>query len=311
MASTTILALLHVSYPGGTEQTVAVGRSPFNIGRAPESDLVLSDPLVSRSHARLLFQGEEIVLIDLKSANGTSVGERRLEPGDPCQISHGEAFQVGPYTLRLEPAAAAKEAPKAARRQRAAPPPKPPEPPSTTEAPERPEVPCDEAFGLPADRSRYLQHLPPIYRDDAFLGRFLLAFEGLLAPIEQTVDHFELYLSPHTAPAFFLDQMARWLGMTLDEKWPLAKRRAVLSEAAELYRRRGTRWSLSRHIEIYADVAPEIVEPEDLPFHFQVILRLPPGRVIDRAAVERIIEANKPAHTTYELRIAQAKQRGA
>ncbi|HOG46166.1 MAG TPA: phage tail protein [Anaerolineae bacterium] len=301
MTPTPPLGQLRVTLPDGAEETVPVGRSPFNIGRAAENDLVLADPLVSGSHARLLFQGEEMVLIDLNSAGGTMVGERRLEAGDPCPIVYGQAFQVGPYTLRLEPTKAAGRAirPERPARREAAPPPRPPEPP------EGGLIAYDDAFGLPPDRSRYLRYLPPIFEDDPFLGRFLLAFEGILAPIEQTVAGFDLYLDPHTAPSFFLDQMARWLGLTLDEKWPLAKRRAVLAEAAELYRRRGTRWGLSRHIEIYCDSAPEIIEPEDRPCHFQVILRLPQGLAVDRTAIERIIEANKPAHATYELQIEQ------
>jgi phage tail-like protein len=125
----------------------------------------------------------------------------------------------------------------------------------------------------------------------------------VLAPIEQVVDSFDLYLGPRTAPAFFLDQLAGWLGLTLDEKWPVEKRRAVMAEAAELYRRRGTRWGLARHLQLYLDIEPEILEPEDRPYHFAVVLRVPPSRPVDRTAVERIIEANKPAHTTYELRI--------
>lgn len=294
MASTNALALLHITYPDGAEQVVPVERTPFNIGRAPEGDLTLPHESVSPRHARLLFQGEETVLIDLNSAGGTMVGGRRLAAGDPCPITYGQSFRVGPYTLRLAPAT-----PVTAARRAAAPPPRPPDPP------EGGLVPYDDAFGLPQDASCYLQHLPPIYRSDPFLGRFLLAFEGVLAPIEQTVNNMDLYLSPRTAPVFFLDQLARWLGMALDEKWPPAKRRTVLAEAAELYRRRGTRRGLSRYIEIYADIAPEIIEPEDQPFHFQVILRLPPGHTADRIAVERIIEANKPAHTTYDLQIIQ------
>jgi len=298
-----------MTFPDGTERTIPVSRTPFNIGRAPESDLLLAVPEVSPQHARLLFQAGEVVLVDLNSASGTWVDERRLEAGDPCAIAFGQRFRIGPYTLRLEPAVGSAPAAQAERRERpgrqpaAAPPPSPPPPPAPPEPPEGGQVPYDEALGLPGDCSRYLQYLPPIYAADPFLGRFLLAFEGVLAPIEQAVDHFDLYLSPRTAPRYFLEQLARWLGVALDEKWPTAKRRAILAEAAELYRRRGTRWSLSRHIEIYAGVPPEIIEPDDRPFHFQVILRLPPGQAADRASVERIIQANKPAHTTYELDI--------
>jgi len=38
--------------------------------------------------------------------------------------------------------------------------------------------------------------------------QFLLAFECVLAPIEQAVENFDLYLSPGRHRAFFLDQVA-------------------------------------------------------------------------------------------------------
>jgi phage tail-like protein len=161
----------------------------------------------------------------------------------------------------------------------------------------------DAVFGVPDDRSRYLDFLPPIYEEQPFLGQFLLAFEGILAPIEQTVDNFDIYLDANTTPKDFLDRLAYWLGLSLDEKWPEEKRRAVVSEAAELFRRRGTRWSLIRHLEIYAGLTPEVEESTDRPHHFKVTLRVPKKWEGDRETVERIIQVNKPAHTTFDLEI--------
>jgi phage tail-like protein len=159
----------------------------------------------------------------------------------------------------------------------------------------------DQAIGLPGDHSRYLGYLPPIYSENPFLGKFLLGFEGVLVPIEQMVDNFDHYLDPLTAPAYFLDQLAAWLDLTLDEKWPLEKRRMIVNEVAELYRRRGTRWGLSRHLEIYTGVTPEIREPDDRPHYFEVSIKAPKSARLDRATLDRIIQANKPAHTTYKL----------
>ena len=323
------LALLRITFPDGTEQVVAATQSPFTIGRVSTCNLQLPHQLVSRNHARLLFQGKEIVLIDLNSSNGTMVGEKRLAPSDPYTLSYGEAFQIGSYTLRLEsapkatPARSAEPPEEKAAAERDQPPPAegeeheeapvrisaapPPPPPPAAPPPRADGESYNQAFGIPSDASRYLQYLPPIYHADPFLGRFLLAFEGVLAPIDQIVANFNLYLDPDTAPASFLDQLASWLGLSLDEKWPLEKRRAILTEAAELYRRRGTRWGLARHLEIYAGVTPEIREPEERPFHFEVRLRVPRGQSVDRATIERIIQANKPAHTTYSLRVVEGK----
>jgi len=323
MSSENVLALLQIETPGEPEQTVPITKSPFNVGRSASNDLQLPDDLISRHHARLLFEDDRIHLIDLQSSNGTFVGEARLVPNEPYPIAFRETFRIGPYILRLEARAKPppEEEPEEPAREAVIgtvdvaalqadsepaphvtigavelPPPEPPPLPPTDGL-----LSYDEAFGVPKDSSRYLKYLPPIYREHPFLGRFLLAFEGVLAPIEQTVDSFDLYLDPHTAPAFFLDQLARWLDVTLDEKWPMEKRRAVVAEAADLYRRRGTRWSLGRLLEIYAGVTPQIVEPDDQPHHFNVVLHIPSGQRVDRATVKRIIEANKPAHTTYSL----------
>ncbi len=57
------------------------------IGRHPSCDIVLSDPAVSRRHARLRFRDGTWVVQDLDSTNGTTinnvaVGRCELRPGD-------------------------------------------------------------------------------------------------------------------------------------------------------------------------------------------------------------------------------------
>jgi phage tail-like protein len=331
MSSNTALALLKTEFPDGTEQVVPIEKESFDLGRSAKNDVTLPHPLVSRHHARLLVEGDRVSLIDLGSSNGTFVGEIHLSPNEPYTLPYGKPFRIGPYTLRVEPAPVADAQPEiepapADRvdvEQEGASPSPPAEPAvriGVTEAPPPPPPPAeppsengrpsyDEAFGLLIEKSRYLQYLPPIFHEQPFLGHFLLAFEGVFLPIEQIVDNFDLYLDPHTAPPSFLDQLARWLDLTLDEKWPLEKRRAVVAEAAALYHRRGTRWTLSRFLEIYTGAVPEIIEPEDEPFFFRVVLRVPLGHDVDYTTVERIIQANKPAHTTYSLEIRRDGKR--
>ncbi len=311
-----ILALLRITYADGHEQVVPLRQSTIGLGRIPPNEMLLPDPRVSRYHARLSFELDRIWLLDLDSANGTFVGGTRLFKNEPYPLSFGEDVTIGPFTLRLErvpkpePEVQIKEEPISASPQIPTeahvgvvdmlPPLLPPSglPPLQDEA----EFDA-HAFGLPSDASRYMQYLPPLYQEEHLLGRFLLGFESVLLPIEQTVDHFDLYLDPATTLPGFLDRLAGWLGLTLDEKWPLEKRRTLVAEAVELYRRRGTRRGLARHLEIYTGLVPEISEPAEQPFHFEVVLRVPPGCAVDRTTVERIIQANQPAHTTYSLKI--------
>lgn len=66
----------------------------FTVGRGADSDIVLREPTVSRTHARLVLEGDDAVLESLgptgTRVNGEEVmGPRKLEQGD--QISIGTA----------------------------------------------------------------------------------------------------------------------------------------------------------------------------------------------------------------------------
>jgi pSer/pThr/pTyr-binding forkhead associated (FHA) protein len=66
------------------------------LGRGPQSDIVLQDTYASSAHARLLPQGDAIVLEDLGSTNGTYLngvplsGPQPLHEGDRIRIGDSE-----------------------------------------------------------------------------------------------------------------------------------------------------------------------------------------------------------------------------
>ena len=75
----------------GDGRRVVVGDDPVTIGRLPECDIVLADPNVSRRHAEVRRQGDDFVVVDLGSTNGTKVNgagvkERRLTDGDEVTV---------------------------------------------------------------------------------------------------------------------------------------------------------------------------------------------------------------------------------
>ncbi len=49
------------------------------IGRSPDCQLTIEDPLVSRQHARIRVQGEDAAIEDLGSRNGVRVNGRKIE----------------------------------------------------------------------------------------------------------------------------------------------------------------------------------------------------------------------------------------
>ncbi len=72
----------------------------LTIGRAPPADLVLGDSEISRSHCRLTLQGEELVVADLNSTNGTRVDGARI--GGSAVLPVGGVLQVGRHAFKHE-----------------------------------------------------------------------------------------------------------------------------------------------------------------------------------------------------------------
>jgi len=81
-----------VQVPAGSEaQASRFGRRLIHVGSAPDNDLVIDHPTVSRVHARLEFQKHGYLLTDLQSKNGTWVDGMRIR----------EAFIPGGASLRF------------------------------------------------------------------------------------------------------------------------------------------------------------------------------------------------------------------
>lgn len=153
------------------------------------------------------------------------------------------------------------------------------------------------------------------------MGRFLLLFEHLLLPVDRQIDHLAQLFDPHVTPGELLPWLASWVDLVLDETWPEEKRRELIHSAVKLYQWRGTARGLKEYLRIYTGVTPEIFEPisrldlskaqdarGQLAAHsFVVTLRVPNPKAIDQDKVTAIIEAEKPAHTAYQLRVEKAK----
>lgn len=65
-----------------------------SIGRLKDNDVVVNDRWVSRYHAQIRRQGEQHVIEDLKSKNGTLVNGRRI--AEPTVLTDGDEIQVTP-----------------------------------------------------------------------------------------------------------------------------------------------------------------------------------------------------------------------
>jgi hypothetical protein len=83
------------------------------IGRGVENDVVLNDAGVSRNHARIKAQGQQWILSDNGSSNGTELNGAVIARA--TQLRTGDRIGVGPITFRFEsrnePAPAVRAAP--------------------------------------------------------------------------------------------------------------------------------------------------------------------------------------------------------
>jgi hypothetical protein len=94
------LDMLELSLPGGETRSLPL-HAGFTIGRELDNDLVLSDGKVSRHHARIEQSGDRYQVIDLGSANGTTLGAARLVPNNLVEWHPSQTVHIGAAVLRL------------------------------------------------------------------------------------------------------------------------------------------------------------------------------------------------------------------
>ncbi|MDQ6782990.1 MAG: phage tail protein [Actinomycetota bacterium] len=159
--------------------------------------------------------------------------------------------------------------------------------------------------------------LPSLFQEDELCQRLTSAFDLALAPVFSTLDCFDSYLNPRMAPGDFVDWLASWVGVDIDETWTLERRRQLVEDAVALYRVRGTAVGLAAHIRLYTGATPEIDEsggcgwsesadsafPGSSDPHVIVRLQVPDPSTINATTVNRIVADARPAHLPYGVEI--------
>jgi DNA-binding NtrC family response regulator len=98
-ATSTPVALKLVVVDGpdaGAEVPIA---GPSEIGADPSCALVLTDPAVSRRHARVTIGNGSVVVTDLESRNGTFVGEARIRE---AEVPIGSVLRIGKSVVAVQ-----------------------------------------------------------------------------------------------------------------------------------------------------------------------------------------------------------------
>jgi phage tail-like protein len=163
--------------------------------------------------------------------------------------------------------------------------------------------------------------LPAVYQEGDFGMRFIGALETLLDPIVAVLDGLPAHFNPDHAPRDVLDLLSAWLGVDLDESQTPAQRRAMVRQAAELGRRRGTCAGMELALSLGFPKLPLRVEDlggvrtdppaggMDAPAATFIVYCDKPIAEEVQAAVARCIEQYKPVHATYRLRVKAAKKK--
>ncbi len=82
----------------GSERAVPIDLGGVVLGRSPDCDIVIKDFGVSRHHAKVIVDGEQCRLVDLKSKNGTHVnGVAVLE----AILNDGDEVALGKFILQF------------------------------------------------------------------------------------------------------------------------------------------------------------------------------------------------------------------
>ncbi|MGB7345585.1 MAG: FHA domain-containing protein [Pirellulaceae bacterium] len=82
-------------------ERIAVEAGRFIIGRHSSCQLVLSGNAVSRRHCAVIREGDDVVLRDLGSRNGSAVNKKRIAREGQVSIFHGDKIQIGNWKLRV------------------------------------------------------------------------------------------------------------------------------------------------------------------------------------------------------------------
>jgi phage tail-like protein len=162
--------------------------------------------------------------------------------------------------------------------------------------------------------------LPAVFLEDPMALGFVAGLDPMLDPVHLTVDCLDTYVDPWLTPPDFLPWLASWVGIDLDERIPVGRRRAIVAIAGALHHLHGTRAGLVRLVELVTGGTVEVREsggirwsavpgaepPGEPEPGLEVIVRVvdPGPDVQDR--VERVVREIRPAHLPFRVRVLPA-----
>ena len=164
-----------------------------------------------------------------------------------------------------------------------------------------------------------VESLPALFQEDGFTQRFMSAFDAALAPIFASLDNLPAYLDPWLAPEDFLEWLAGWFGMALDESWSIDRRRALVAKAFDFYRMRGTVNGLRAQLETLTGGTVELHEtggvstsatagsalPGSPNFALLVRIMVDHPATLNVNRLDALVASAKPAYVTHKVEVVK------
>ncbi|MEN6374725.1 MAG: FHA domain-containing protein [Smithella sp.] len=90
------MAKVLLKYKEAVVQEMILDKEVTTIGRKPDNDIIIDNQAVSGHHAQIKAHGEEVVLEDLGSLNGTYVNSQKISR---AELFNGDVVLIGVHTL--------------------------------------------------------------------------------------------------------------------------------------------------------------------------------------------------------------------
>ena len=94
--------ILTWAVPGQRKRVFRLKPGKFTVGRLSTNDVVVDQESVSRRHAQLSVENDELFVEDLASTRGTWIGETRLRPYTSTHVPNRESIWIGQVELKYE-----------------------------------------------------------------------------------------------------------------------------------------------------------------------------------------------------------------
>lgn len=160
--------------------------------------------------------------------------------------------------------------------------------------------------------------LPALYQEDDLAQRLTAGLDDVLAPVLCLLDCLDAYVDPALAPEDFVAWMASVLGVEPDETVPLERRRAVVSEAADVYALHGTRLGIAAAVRAVTGVEPVVTDSGGVSWSFSpsdppadptppsVHVVVPRDAAVDASVIERTVADAAPAFVARRVDVGAA-----